>query len=202
MKDLIVLVPDKNTRYVIESLVNRKQAFGIRQIEHDIYIHPEHDPGIYHKSADFLRVFLTQYKYSLVFLDREGSGQENRSVDEIYSNIKVSLGKNGWENRSEVVVFNPELEIWGWVNSSHLVEILGWDDFSSLRDAIIKEGLWKANSIKPERPKETIEFALRKKRIPRSSAIYEEIAKTVSFRDCVEPSFIRFKEILTAWFSN
>lgn len=203
MKDLVVLVPDKNTKFVLEGLLSRTESFQIKHIEYDIYyIHPEHDPGIYHKGADFLRFQRKFYNYALVFLDREGCGPEHKTAEEIASEIKSHLEKNGWPNHAEVIVFDPELEIWAWINSPNMSKNLGWQFFEELKNFLQDKKLWHKNALKPHRPKEAFEFALYEKRIQRSSAIYKKIAQSVSLRTCNEPSFLQFKKILLNWFAK
>ncbi|MBC8181403.1 hypothetical protein H8E88_09785 [candidate division KSB1 bacterium] len=202
IKDLIVLVPDKNTKFLLNGFLPRYHSFGIKQISYDIFIHPERDPGVYHRAANFLLHFNGQYSYALVFLDREGSGQENKNADQIALEIRSKLEQTGWQNRAGVIVFNPELEIWAWVNSPHLATNLGWESYSSLVAFVQQQGFWEQGLTKPTRPKEAIEAALRKKRIQRSSAIYQKIAALVSFRNCQENSFLKFKNMLMAWFAK
>ncbi len=201
-KELIVLVPDKNTKFVLNGLLPRYHSFGIKQISYDIFVHPERDPGVYHRSVDFLLPFNRQYGYALVFLDSEGSGQENKNTDQIAFEIRSRLERTGWQNRTAVIVFNPELEIWAWVDSLHLASQLGWGSYSSLQAFVQQQGFWEQGLAKPTRPKEAIEAAMREKRIQRSSAIYHKIATLVSFRSCQESSFLEFKNVLTEWFAK
>lgn len=200
MKDLIVLVPDKDTKFALEGILGRHDALNTKRIEYDIFVHPLHDPGVYKKAADFLRPFLNQYQYALVLLDREGSGQERKSASQISHNLRKELERNGWSERAEVIVFDPELEIWAWVDSAQMAQTLGWIDYRQLKNYLIQQGLWQRNSPKPQRPKEAFERALRSRGIPRSSSIYREIADQVGFNGCVEASFETFRTILKAWF--
>jgi hypothetical protein len=148
-----------------------------------------------------LRPLQNQYRFALVFLDKEGSGQEHKSIDEIEAEIKNSLNRSGWENRSEVIVFDPELESWAWVNSTHVAKSLGWERYDDLKGFLSAKAFWQQDSTKPARPKEAFELALKEKRIQRSSSIYKRIAETVSFRECTEISFLKFRKILFNWFS-
>lgn len=202
IKDLILLVADKNTQFALDGLLQRHVALQIRPIEYDIYIHPLRDPGVYREASDFLRPFHRQYRYAVVFLDREGSGQENKPASTIEQEIKTGLERNGWQNRAESVVFDPELEIWVWVNSRKLATYTGWDNLQALLDFMQNGGYWATNSPKPQRPKEAFEEALREKRIQRSSAIYKRIASDVDFQGCREPSFERFRCVLRDWFNG
>ncbi len=201
-QDLVVLTPDKNTRFVLLGLLSRPQALQIQPLSYDIYIHPQRDPGVYHDAANFLRNFINQYNHALVFLDREGSGQEDKSAETIRDEIKTSVERNGWQGRAEAIVFDPELEIWAWVDSPYLATHLEWPNLSDLQAFIKDAGWWQTDAPKPYRPKEAIESALREKRIPRSSAIYREIATSVGFTSCTDRAFQRFMLTLQEWFSE
>lgn len=200
MKDLIVLVPDNNVKFGIDGLLSRNESLNTREISYEIFVHPLRDPGIYHNATNFLRPFSSQYSYALVFIDYEGSGQEQTSSHEISENVKRDVEMNGWPNRVEVIVFDPELEIWVWSESPHTAEALGWDSYSELKSWLTSQRIWQENASKPERPKEAVEVALRIKRIPRSSSIYKEIAQNVGLSRCQDQAFIRFRNILQNWF--
>ena len=199
-KDLVILVPDKNTQFVLNGLLSRTQSLKIREIDYQIYLHPERDPGVFHRSDQFLRPFHSEFEKALIFMDREGSGQENKSAQEIGHIVKSKVEKVGWGDKIEVIVFDPELEIWAWTKSPHLAKHLGWDNITELVSFVKAHGYWTPSNEKPERPKEAVEIALREKHIPRSSAIYKKIAETVSFESCQESSFLKFKQIMRSWF--
>lgn len=207
MKDLIVLVADGNMRSGIESLLDRKESLGIRQISYDIGVHRGRDPGIYKGAVDYLRLLSNQYSYALVFLDYEGSGQEKKQSLKIANEIKGKLERNSWKDRAEVIVIEPEFDIWVWAESPHTAKALGWDNYSELRKWLFSRGFWEEDALKPSRPKEALEEALKErnlkageKGIPRSSSIYGDIAKKVSLHRCKVPSFLKFREILQKWF--
>jgi len=167
MKELIVLVADKNTQFAMEGLLTRHQAFQMRKLTRgnfDIYVHPLRDPGVFKEAAAFLRPYQKQYQYALVLLDREGSGQEKKTAREIADEIKTNLERNGWRKRAEVIVLDPELEIWAWANSPHLATHTGWAELRSLMNFVKNSGIWEADASKPERPKEAFESLLREKK--------------------------------------
>jgi len=200
LKDLVTLVPDKNTHFGMGGLLSRHGVLGIRQISYDIFIHPQHDPGVYHGAASFLREFSSEYSYALVFLDHEGSGQEATPPDEIAGRIKEDIERNGWPGKVEVIVFQPELEMWVWTESSHVAKALGWGVYSELRRWLADQELWEENAPKPKRPKEAVEMSLRRTRIPRSSSIYQEIAQNVNVDRCQDRAFKSFRDVLQKWF--
>lgn len=203
MKDLVVLAPDKNVSLGIKGLLSRHESLNIKEISYDIFVHPQRDPGIYRDAANFLRRLSGQYFYALVFLDHEGSGKESMTPHEMAAKIKGEIQRNGWPDRAEVIVFDPEFEIWVWIDSPHIASALGWSgDFSNLKDWLTRKGLWEQNNVKPKRPKEAVEASLRNKGIPRSSSIYYEIGHKVSFKKCQDQSFKRLLTILQKWFSK
>lgn len=202
-KELVILVADKNMEATIKGLLLRWHSFNIREIKQDmfdIFIHPRRDPGIFHEASDFLKQFIFDYEYSLVLLDREGSGQENKNVNEIADQIRINLERNGWKGRTEVIVLEPELEIWAWTNSPHLANVTGFDNLSEVKRYLEQLGLLFNDQQKPDRPKEAFEALLREKRIPRSSSIYFNLARLASFKNCSDPSFLKFKQTLMKWF--
>jgi hypothetical protein len=201
MKDLIVLVPDKNVQFGMEGLLSRFRPLNMKQISYEIFVHPLHDPGVYHDAAKFLRSFSNQYLYALVFLDREGSGREKDPSEKIAGKVKREIERNGWPDRGEVIVFDPEMETWIWTESTDVAKALGWDDYSELKTWLMqREVNWRQNALKPERPKEAVELSLKRKGIPRSSSIYREIANNVDFNRCQDNSFREFRGILQKWF--
>jgi hypothetical protein len=54
--------------------------------------------------------------------------------------------------------------------------------------------------VKPARPKEAVEGALRIVKKPISSSIYAELVRRVSLEHCVDPAFMKLKSNLQGWF--
>ena len=202
MKDLVILVPGKNEQFTLKGLLSRNQSLSIRKIEYEIFIHPNRDPGVYREAANFLRPLTRIYSHALVFLDREGSGQEAKTASEIERDIETRLEKNGWEKRAQAIVFDPELEIWAWVKSPHLAIQLGWENIETLFSFLRKRNYLFQDIEKPSRPKEAFEEALREKKIQRSSAIYKNIASKITFLSCQDRAFRKFSKILEEWFGE
>lgn len=193
MKDLVVLVADKDMEFSFYGILQKYSELKNKEIKYKIYPHRLHDPGVYKEAADFLRSFHKNYRYALVALDKEGSGH-------ICCEIKEKLKIKGWNERAEVIVIEPELEVWAWVNSIHMAQALGWPDYSELKSFIVSKKLWPENLNKPLRPKEAFELALREKKIPRSSSIYKKIADKVSITRCEDKSFKKLLDVLQKWF--
>jgi hypothetical protein len=205
MKDLVVLVADKNTQFTLQGLFSRNQSLGIRDVSqnYDIFVHPQRDPGCYNQCVDFLRSFKGVYNYGLVVFDHEGSGQERKRREEIEAELERKLSESGWNMRVAVIVLEPELESWVWNDSPHVERILGWEDQEfSLKNWLISQNFLDVAQIKPSRPKEALETTLRFVSKPRSSSIYEQLARSVGFSRCQDESFLKLKNVLQSWFSS
>lgn len=202
MKDLVVLVPDKNTEAAIRALLEHRQdALGIRSITFDVFVHPRRDPGVYHGAEAFLRPFQSQYRYALVIFDFAFDGAPS-DVPSAESEVQRKLDSSGWRDRSAVVVIAPELEAWVFGTSAHVVQELANDDHELFQRVITEYGAQPPNVPKPLKPKEAMEELLRIGRRPRSSAIYGALAQKVSLERCKDPAFVRLREILQGWFRS
>ena len=201
MKDLAVLVADKNTEAALGSLLARPQALGIHPIVADIFVHPRRDPGCVNEAHLFLQSFVQGYRYALVVLDHEGSGREQVLPAILSDQVTHQLSQHGWLDRAQTVVIAPELEIWVWNPSPHVAACIGWGDRQpDLRNWLAGTGRWPHDRLKPARPKEALEAALREIRRPRSSALYGDLAERVSLRGHSEPAFVALMSTLQSWF--
>jgi hypothetical protein len=202
-KDLLVLVADRNMEAAVEGILSRCKSLNIRKIEFDIRRHPEKDSGCRVSGVEYLKPFINQYNYAIIVFDLEGCGLYDKSVDDIECIIEDSLKKTGWDNNAAVIVIEPELDIWVWSDSPHVDEVLGWSSNpQSLSEWLVQHGLREKGQIKPARPKEALEAALKYVRKPRSSSIYLSLAEKVSLHRCSDKAFEKLKTTLCKWFSN
>lgn len=202
MKELVVLVADKDMEQAIRGLLERSASLGIREaITCDVFIHPRRDPGCLGGAHELLRPMAARYRHALVLFDYEGCGRADTTADQLTDEVRSRLERNGWPGRAEAVVLAPELESWVWSRSPHVAACLGWGgERQLLRDWLAAEGYWPAGLAKPDCPKEAMEAALRQARKPLSSAIYLDLARRVSLVGHNEPAFLRFTHVLRAWF--
>jgi len=200
-RDIIFLVADKNMEAAVQGLLGRPKSLQVRAVEAVIRTHPEKDPGCYLTAHEFLRPFYRRYAHAIVIFDREGCGNEVKPREELEAEVESRLAKNGWGARARAVVIAPELEMWVWSDSPEVDRALGWMGRSpALRSWLNEKGFLQQSERKPDRPKEAVEAALRFVRKPRSSAIYRELAESVSFRRCIDPAFQTLVTTLQTWF--
>ena len=91
MKDLVVLVADKDMEYSLAGLLSRPLALGIRPISHDVFVHPDHDPGCALRGVTFLSNFAAQYRHGLILFDHEGSGRESAPARNLQESVNEDL---------------------------------------------------------------------------------------------------------------
>lgn len=200
-QDLIVLVADKSMEFAVRGILGRNQSMQMREISSVFHVHPERDPGCLLRGDSFLRLFTNQFVHALIVLDREGSGENKLSREEIETGIENRLSQSGWGDRATAVVIDPELEMWVWSDSPQVDIVLGWNNREpALRPWLQQKGYLQANQVKPARPKEALELALRMVRKPRSSSLYHELAQKVNLVRCIDPSFVKLKTVLQKWF--
>lgn len=206
MKDLLVVTADRTMRKSFHAILSviHKKSLNIRKInieQKDILSHSEHDPGVCLRGVELSRSHTTEYKHCLLVFDWEGCGRENNSsIEKEVKRIKDELDKAGWRDRTEVIIIDPELEIWVWSDSSHVSRVLGWTGWDELRDWLIGKNYLKKGEVKPEKPKEALKKVLKIKRKKFSSAIHMEIARKVSYKRCKDPNFYKLIETLKKWF--
>lgn len=198
MKDLIILVADKNMEFAVKGILQRNESLNTRKISYDIKSHIGHDSGVYKSAHDFLRIFLGKYSYALAMFDREGCGCLEDS-SQLASVVQSNLDRSGWQGKSKVIVIDPELEIWIWSNSPHVAAFLGWEN-SELRGWLISKGYLHSSGHKPQNPKTAFIDALKTKGKQKSSSLFSKIAEHVSFDRCSDTTFCELKFTLQAWF--
>jgi hypothetical protein len=201
--NLVMLVPGKNERETFEGLLtSRQESLGIRNIHFEILVHPRRDPGCFLEAPVVLQPYQKRAEYSLVVLDHQGSGQENRSTDIVAKDLLDRLKKSGWKKkRTAVLILQPELENWVWSDSREVDRAIGWQSHTpNLRRWLATNNLWPQGTIKPPKPKECLEAALREVRIKRSSAIYRQLAERVGLQRCQDQGFLQFRNLMRNWF--
>ena len=201
MKDLVILAADKDLEFALKGLLARPEALGIRALEADFFVDPEHDPACALRGVQFLSNFAAQYRYGLLMFDHEGSGKEATDAQQLQRSLNDAFARTAWHKRAKAIVLKPELEVWIWSESPHVDDVAGWKNRNpGLRPWLIHQGWLEEGKVKPARPKEAFEAALRAARKPRSASLYEQIAKVVSLSHCRDVTFLEFKAILMKWF--
>lgn len=199
--DLVVLTADKNMKFAIQGLLNRPKAIGMRTVKSAFYIHPESDPGCLRRADAFLRPFINRFAHAIVMFDREGCGREQSTREDLEAKVEWDLSQSGWGDRALAIVIDPELENWVFSDSPEVDTAIGWAGKAPpLRFWLEEHQFLMPGQIKPSRPKEAMEAALRHARMPRSSSIYAQLAERVGLGRCTDSAFLKLKKSLQLWF--
>lgn len=201
MQDLIVMTACSQQLATIRAIIPRFQSLGTRRINAQFCEHNRKDPGCLGGPEEILRSQAKLYARAIVIFDKHGCGHEMEATRELERRCESKLALSGWENRSRAIVIDPELEAWVWSDSPQVDAVLGWSgQIPGLRTWLEDEGLVSPGEIAPSDPKTALERALKQSKKKRTSAIYQQLAKCVSFDRCRDKSFLRLRKTLVKWF--
>ena len=203
-KDLIVIVADKSMQAALQGILQRPQALGIRSLSFRVVSLANHDCGVRTDGVATAMSFRAEYSSALLLLDYEGCGadgdsQNAQSQEAMQQRLRCDL-RSAWGDESDAVVIDPELDAWAWGSDESLRQVLGWHDASTLREWVVQQRFVLHANGKPVRPKEALEAVCRRIRIPRSAALYGELAGRLSLQRCEDAAFLRLRSILRNWF--
>jgi hypothetical protein len=199
MKDLFILVADKNAEFALKGALARPAALGIRPIEFEIRTHPGRDGGARKTGPELLATQRRQYQHGLLIFDFEGSGTDLADAVALETQLNGRLDHQ-WTNVAKAIVIEPELDIWIWGSDNAVEASIEWPAGKGVREWLREQGFMFDANEKPTRPKEALEAALRVPDLPRSSALYQHIASRISLPRCKDAAFVRLRNQLLAWF--
>lgn len=154
MIDLACLVADKNLHVTMSEILGRFASLEIRPIQCQVIVHPNRDPGCFHRPEELLGGYREQAAHALIVLDRAWEGSPAGCGADLESQIEGRLATFGWSGWGRAIVIEPELEAWVFSDSPNVSRHLGWPgDAADLRVAVGKAGLWPSQSAKPPDPK-------------------------------------------------
>jgi len=202
--DLVCLAADRSVQAALEGVLNRHEALGIRPIRFETLVHPNRDSGCFVDPGSLLAGYARRARHALVVFDRAWEGSPPNGVDGLQRNVEASLQEIAPAgNWGGAVVIDPELEAWVFSDSPHVATTLAWPGSTdSMRRALRDAGLWDESRAKPEDPKRAMDWVLRRANLPRSSSLFRALARRVSLRRCVDPSFRRLLALLQGWFGD
>lgn len=203
VKDLFILTADSQLQRTLATLLeSRWLSLGIRNISYEIRRHQNKDPGCRTESASYLRELQGEYSKAMVVFDYRGCGAEDIAPEKLEEVLHDEIAGVGWSiSDTAVIVIDPELESWLFGGSfQRLQQVINWPGSQSLRDWFEEKGFLERESAKPAFPKDALETLLAEVRIPRSSSLFEQIARRQGMARCQDRAFVKFRETLQHWF--
>ena len=207
-RPLIILVADGTMKAVFQAFFRRPQFFNAlgcaefdfdpaTEIVFDALRAKGFDGGVYSRCDDLLRNYLKTHEHAMVVIDRQFGGES--PATQVRNEMMSRLLQSGWSNeRIEVVIIDPELEVWMWQDNPNVWDALNCR--SSLREDLLKCGNWPAEAAKPLQPKETIMRIIKDNRAGAPLAVYSKIASKVAVSKCTDESFTAFRSTVQGWF--
>ena len=199
MKDLVLLVADKNAHFALKGALGRTKALGIAPIEFEFRVHPGRDGGVRKSGPEALARERRRFKHALLVLDFAGSGSDLPDAEALEAELDSKL-QLLWKGAAKSVVIAPEVDVWMWGSDNAVEEVIGWSSRKRIREWLHDEGYTFDANGKPTHPKEAIEAALKISGTPRSSALYQRIAGKISLSKCADSAFLRLRRQLGEWF--
>ena len=199
MKDLVLLVADKNAQFALKGALSRPESLGIRPIEVEFRVHPGRDGGARDSGSEVLALDRRRFGHALLVLDFEGCGTDLPDAASLEAKLDGRLA-NHWQTLAKSIVIDPELDVWVWGGDNAVETVIEWPAGQRVREWLRERGFTFEANAKPTRPKEALEAALRIPGLPRSSALYQSIAEKVSLRRCGDKAFLRLRSQLIEWF--
>lgn len=201
MKDLVVLVADKNTQFALRGAFGRPEALRIRAITHEFRPHPGRDGGARSGGVDVLARERGRFSHALLVFDLEGSGAgDDETAESLERELDAQLSLQ-WGTHAKAIVIVPEVDVWLWGADNALRECLRWPLPGSIRSWLEGEGFVFGADGKLVRPKEALDKMVRIHQQPRSSALYEKITGRISLQRCTDAAFLRLRAALNSWFA-
>jgi len=158
------------------------------------------DGGIHRRAHDLLRPYLPFYQNAVVMLDKNFGGRLPAAI--VRDQILNNLLRNGWSAECvEVVVIDPELEVWLWQRgNAHVARVFRYNGSDSLEAFLEAEGFWSTAALKPARPKEAARLLLQRYRGGAPMVVYARIIENISVSGCQDPAFNLLAAALRRWF--
>jgi hypothetical protein len=146
MKDLVLLVADKNAHFALKDALGRPEALGIRPIEFEFRVHPGRDGGTRRTGPEVLALERRRFKHALLVLDFEGCGTDLPNATALEAQLDGRLSTH-WKEAAKSIVIEPELDVWVWGADNAVEAIIepAW-----LIDSSGYHGLWCRGTFRPK----------------------------------------------------
>lgn len=201
MKDLVILVADKNMQFALRGALARREALGIRAVTFDFRSHMGQGGGVRTTGVDVLALERQRFAHALLVFDLEGCGAHPAQTADDLEKVLDQRLEAHWGTQAKAIVITPEVDIWLWGADVAIREALHWPLGGHVRDWLQQRGFTFDAHGKPAQPKEALEALVRYCKLPRSSALYEKITSRISLKRCADPAFLRMRAVLRTWFA-
>lgn len=213
MRDCCFLVADQAMGIAFERVLSRPDRdtvlgtgpFAFDPAPHvDLIQIPDYtDGGVYKHAHRILEPKLATHRHAVVCLDRKAKGLP--PAGRIRGNIASNLRASGWpRERTAVIVIDPELERWLWLDHPICEQAFGYDRSSygrSMRSMMEEQGQWRATDEKPHDCDSALAWAGRRRgRKCWPAHVFKSMLSMAPVDLCVDPAFLQLRDTLQRWF--
>ena len=175
------------------------------------------DAGVWKNAHFLLRGKRTSYEHAVVLLDNAFDGSPG--PEQLERDIRENVQSVGWSaDDVEVIVLDPELEIWIWQRNVNVEQAFDYSGPPSLWKKLAAQAIspsrrlvpadpdrgllpaWPDDDRKPRDPKATVEAVRLLCDSDPPSAIFNSISARISVKGCVDPGFLKLRSALRRWF--
>ncbi|MCV2459430.1 hypothetical protein OEB94_09170 [Streptomyces sp. ICN988] len=209
-RELVFLVADKGMEAMIGAFLGRldfPRRLGCAPFDFnpktDIVRAGGHDPGLVKREAGkILNLRRREYRRAIVVVDH---AYDNAPDPETIHRL-ISAQLDGVWDCFDVIVIDPELENWFWIDYPDLLKrVLLWTPKGgdrTPRQVLEEAGLWEPGAAKPGDPKRAVEYLYEEGYTgDQNNGIFKRLARDLpSVRRCTDPSFQRLMARLAEWF--
>lgn len=207
MRALFFVVADRDIEAMVTGFLQKERAdlrLGCAPFEFDAKLDLERaaadkDCGLYRRGIEYVRRHRQTHAHVVIMLDADWDGSPGAAA--IDEKLRDDLRKCGYsDDDSEVIVLDPEIEAWMWVDKLEVARELGFESIGDLRSWLTNAGFELGANQKPLRPKEALLAALQANRKPWSSTRFAAVAAKVSLNTCQDPALLKLRATLQRWF--
>lgn len=174
-KELLVVGPDKNMQFLMESLLSKATSLGAQLPSHRLDTHPQRDAGCL-DAHELLEPQARLYQHALVVANAERSGRAGVPRERLEAEIEQKLSASGWGDRARAVIVAPGIGRWLMEHSYQERCPPGGDAQAAL------------------------EALLRRKKIPQSPELYRSLAAQMIAEGEPDPAWQKILSALKDWF--
>ena len=215
MRDCCFLVADQAMRTAFELILDRgdrSELLGTGGFEFDpapdvdlIQVAGYTDGGVHKHAARLLAPKLETHRHAVVCLDKKFPGAP--AAGRIRRDITGNLRTAGWDpSRFEVIVIQPELERWLWLDHPACERAFGYpraDHGRSMRVMMREQGQWHEHDDKPHDCDAALVWAARwKQRKTAPATLFKAMLPTAPVQHCEDPAFVKLRDTLKSWFPS
>ena len=203
-KDLFILTADSQLERTLRTLLDfRRPSLGIRDISFEIRRHQNKDPGCRTESVSYLRELQGEYAKAMVVFDFRGCGAEECRTGGNRGRIRsrtFSCRLERGRRRRHRDISGTGSGGYSEASFQRLQETIDWTDHLSISAWFVAKGFLEHGNAKPTVPQAAMDSLLSQANTPRSSRLFEQIAKRQTLARCQDRAFQKFCHTLQGWF--